>query len=82
MKSPLPDTTQTGPCALDPEVLHREGLALLEEEIRAAGRGDYAEALRLNSVRLGLAEYSHAELLKRFCPAGYPAAIPELGNWA
>lgn len=51
--------------ALDPEVLDREGCALLDGEIGAVGRGDYAAALRLNSLRLKLAEHRHAELLRR-----------------
>lgn len=70
MRIPLRGTTHAGPRTLDPEAFDRECLALLEGEIRAVGRGDYAEALRLNSLRLGLAEHRHAELLRRVCSSG------------
>lgn len=59
---------------LDPEVLDREGRALLHGEMGAVARGDFAEALRLNSLRLELAEHRNAELLRRL---GGPAAPRE-----
>ncbi len=61
---------------LGPDVLDREVRVLLDGEIEAAGRGDYAEALRLNSLRLGIVERRRAELFRRFGPAAGPGWAP------
>lgn len=58
--------------------LERRADRLLELELRAVGRGDFPEAGRLNSLRVGLAEHRHAELLRRVGFSGPAAAAPGL----
>ncbi len=64
MKSPVRSSTRTNPLAPDHELLDREGRILLDGKIASAVRGDYAEAVRLNSLRLGLAERRRVELFR------------------
>ncbi len=74
MKSLVRSSTRTNPLAPDHELLDREGRILLDGEITSAVRGDYAEAVRLNSLRLGLAERRRVELFRRL--GSLPQASP------